>query len=30
MARVVESYAKRLQTLERFTVQIANTIQSVL
>jgi GTP cyclohydrolase I len=30
LARVVEAYAKRLQIQERFTAQIANTIQTVL
>jgi GTP cyclohydrolase I len=30
LARVVEAYAKRLQIQERFTAQIANTIQAVL
>jgi GTP cyclohydrolase IA len=30
LARVVESYAKRLQIQERLTTQIANTIQAVL
>lgn len=30
LARVVEAFAKRLQIQERFTMQIANTIQDVL
>src|SRR5208337_2248931 len=30
LARVVEAYAKRLQTQERLTAQIANTIENVL
>lgn len=30
LARVVDAYAKRLQIQERFTMQIANTIDSVL
>ncbi len=30
LARVVEAYAKRLQTQERLTMQIANTIMDVL
>ncbi|MGA0315449.1 MAG: GTP cyclohydrolase I FolE [Alphaproteobacteria bacterium] len=30
LARVVEAYVKRLQIQERFTAQIANTIQAVL
>lgn len=30
LARVVEAYAKRLQTQERMTAEIANTIDSVL
>lgn len=30
LARVVEAYAKRLQIQERFTMQIAHTVESVL